>query len=235
MNRILLKDLRDKIFKRSALVQVNKLSELMNLNDSFSGDELLAEIFRLSLSKFEYYHPLILDINIYYMEDSAVRKGYHEMVDNFKLYLENRICEDQIMLVPNSVNGIKVRGGYTTPGSYYRATDYDKPYIQVAWSTGEYVVRGLCNRPMIESYTKDKHFDDNAAIYWMDFNGVLGKVFLDQTLCDVLDYVRNLKGNFILPNYPAEIFGAVDVAYQQLKMELDQYYLQSNWRGELLL
>lgn len=235
MQKILLKDLKDKVFKRSALIPVNHLSRLFKFSTEFSGDEILAEIFRLSLSKFEYYHPLILDISIYYLENSTKRLGYYEMVDNFKLFLENRLDENRISLIPNSVIGIKVQGGYTTPGSYYRATDYDKPYIQVAWSTGEYVVRGLCSRPLIESYNPDLTFDDKAAIYWMDFNGVLGKVFVDQVLCDVLDYVRNLKANLRLPNMPVEIFDAVDTAYQQLKMDLDQYYLQSNWRGELLI
>jgi hypothetical protein len=54
-------------------------------------------------------------------------------------------------------------------------------------------------------------------------------------MVDVLEYIRNLKGNMTLPNLNVDIFGAVDVAYQQLKSELDQYYLQSVWRGDLLV
>ena len=102
-------------------------------------------------------------------------------------------------------------------------------------ASGRYVVRALCSRPLIESYTPDKFFDDTAAIYWMDYDGVIGKIFLDQVLVDLLEYIRNLKGNFNLPNFPVDMFSAVDIAYQQAKQELDQYYLQSNWMGDLIM
>lgn len=235
MEKVLLKDLKTKIFKRSALIPLIGLQEVLSLNDTLSGDEIFTEIVRKSLAQFEYHHPLILEMNIYYTEDNTDRPMYYKMVDNFQCYLNGTLDEDQIILIPNSINGIRVKGAYTTVGSYFRATDYDRPYLQLAWSTGAYTVRGLCNRPVVESYNTDKTFDDKAAIYWMSYDGRKGKAFLDQVLCDVLDYVRNLKSNMQLPNFPAEIFGAADVAYQQLKMELDQYYLQSNWGGELLL
>lgn len=238
MEKILLSDLKTKIFKRSALIPIIGLSEILELNEEFSGDEIFTEIVRKSLANFEYFHPLILEMKIYYTEqdiDSAERPMYYKMVDNFNCYLDGRLSEDQIILVPNSVNGIRVQGSYTTVGSYFRQTDYDRPYLQLAWSTGKYVVRGLCNRPIVEDYNPDKSYSDKSSIYWMSFDGVKGKIFLDQVLCDTLDYVRNLKSNISLPNFPAEIFGAADIAYQQTKMELDQYYLQSNWRGELLL
>ena len=238
MEKILLSNLRDKIFKRSALIQVNGLRDILELNDEFSGDELFTEIVRRSLANFEYYHPLILEMKIYYdeqSENSSERPMYFKMVDNFNCYLDGRLSEDQITLIPNSVNGIRTQGSYTTVGSYFRQTDYDRPYLQIAWGVGRYVVRGICNRPLIESYNPDKTYNDKASIYWMTFDGVRGKVFLDQVLCDTLDYVRSLKSNIVLPNFPAEIFGAADIAYQQIKMELDQYYLQSNWRGDLLV
>ena len=238
MERILLKDLRNKIFKRTALIPILGLEEILNLNPNMTADEIFTEIVRRSLASFEYHHPLILEMKIYYTEedvDSNERPMYYKMVDNFQCYLDGKLSEDQIILIPNSVNGVRVQGSYSTVGSYFRQTDYDRPWLQLAWSTGQYVVRGLCNRPVVESYNPDKSYDDKAAVYWMSFDGVKGKIFLDQVLCDVLDYIRNLKSNMTLPNFPAELFGAVDVAYQQVKMELDQYYLQSNWRGELLL
>lgn len=235
MEKILLKDLKSRVFKRSALIPIMGLDEILNLNPDISGDEIFTEIVRVSLGTFEYHHPLIIDIPIFYQEDCEERQGYHKMVDNFNVYLDGRLDENQISLIPNSVNGVKVVGGYTTPGSYYRVTDYDRPYVQIAWSTGAYMVRSICNRPLIESYTPDKKLDDNAAIYYMSFSGVKGNIFINQVLCDVLDYIRSLKSNFILPNFPVDILSAADGAYQQKKMELDQYYLQSNWRGELIL
>lgn len=235
MEKILFTDLKKKIFKRSALIPIMGLNEILGLNEDLSADEIFAEIVRKALAHFEYYHPLILEMNIYYTEDNTDRPMYYKMIDNFNCYLNGTLDEDQIILIPNSVFGIRCKGAYTTVGSYFRATDYDRPYLQLAWSTGAYVVRGLCNRPVVEKYKADGSFKKDAAIYWMSFDGVKGKIFLDQVLCDTLDYIRNLKSNMMLPNFPAELFGAADVAYQQIKMELDQYYLQSNWRGELIL
>jgi hypothetical protein len=115
--------------------------------------------------------------------------------------------------------------------------DYERPYINLGsvWA-GQLYVRGICSRPIILDYNPDKTFSDTGAIYWMNIEeGVLGQKFVDQCMVDVLEYIRNLKGNMTLPNLNVDIFGAVDVAYQQLKSELDQYYLQSVWRGDLLV
>jgi hypothetical protein len=79
MEKILLKDLKEKVFKRSALIPIMGLREILELNDEYSGDEIFTEIVRNSLSNFEYYHPLILEMKIYYREediDSSDRPGY---------------------------------------------------------------------------------------------------------------------------------------------------------------
>lgn len=248
MEKVLLKDLRDRVYKRAALLPIPFLQEILDLSDNFLGDEILEELFTQSLQKFEYYHPLILEMKIYFgitnplpggccTAGCSERPDYYKITDNFKLYLEGRIDEDQIVLVPNSIIGVRTPNSYVSPGNYFRPNDYDRPYLQMAWATGaQYVVRGICSRPLVADYTPDKKFTDKAAIYWLNIReGVLGAKFLDQVLCDILEYIRNLKANSALPNFPIEIFGAVDVQYQQLKQELDQYYLQSLWRGELII
>lgn len=237
MQKIYLNDLKVKLFKRTALIPILGLTEILDLNDYLSGDEVLAELFRKSLANFELYHPLILEMNVYFDPSlPSGREGYFEMRSNFQAYLDGKLTESQIMLIPNSINGIRVTGAYSSSGNYFRAGDYEKPYIQLPmYAAGTYVVRALCSRPVVESYTPDRKFDDKAAIYWMDYDGVLGKIFLDQVLVDLLEYIRNLKGNFNLPNFPVDMFSAVDIAYQQAKQELDQYYLQSNWRGDLIM
>ena len=65
--------------------------------------------------------------------------------------------------------------------------------------------------------------------------GVLGQKFVDQCLVDVLDYIRGLNSNLSLPSLPVQMFQACDVYYQTLKSEVDNFYLQSSWKGELLV
>lgn len=115
--------------------------------------------------------------------------------------------------------------------------DYQKPYIYLGQYIGTgFYLRGLCSRPLIMEFTPDGKFKEDSALYWMDIEqGVQGEWFVTQCLVNILEYVRNLKGNLTLPNFSVDIFGAVDVAYQQKKQELDQFYLQSSWRGDLLV
>lgn len=97
-------------------------------------------------------------------------------------------------------------------------------------------MRGICSRPIIINFNPDKTFSNDSAIYWMNIEeGVLGQKFIDQCLVDILEYVKNLKGNLMLPNMSVDIFNSCENYWMNLKQELDQYYLQSSWRGDLLI
>ena len=236
MEKVYLHTLRDKIFKRITMIPIDGLHEILALNENFSGDQIVYELFYEALRTFENYHPLFLEMNIYYSNESSKRPGYCELQDNFDLYIRGMISEDQITLIPNSIQGIRLPGSYVSPGNYFRVTDYSRPYLQSAWtSDGWYIVRGICNRPIVEAYTLDYKFQPPAAIYYMSLDGAMGKALIDQCTINILEYIRNLKMNFMLPNFPIDIFSAADIAYNSLKTELDQYYYQSLSRGELLI
>lgn len=245
MEKTLLKDLKRRVFLRSALISLTGLDEVFAIHDSFSGDEILFEIFKRALKTFEQHNPLVIEtrLNSASLAKHKFRDNYFEIKNNFQLYLDCLIDEDQITLIPNSTPYLRVVGSYPTNPTYFQPVDYERPYICLPTldylhnsSCQGYWMRGTYNRPIISSVGKTKEISDQDAIYWMNIEeGLKGEKFVDQCLVDVLEYVRNLKGNFQLPNYPVDIFGAVDIAYQQLKMELDQFYLQSNWAGELLI
>lgn len=61
MDKTKIIDLKRKIFLRSALIPIDGLQEVFELNENFSGDELLGELFKKSLRAWEYHHPLIWD------------------------------------------------------------------------------------------------------------------------------------------------------------------------------
>lgn len=236
MEKVYLHTLRDKIFKRIAMIPIDGLQEILDLNDHFTGDQILYEIFYEALRTYENFHPLFLEMKIYYKNDSGGYPGFYEMKDNFDLYIRGLISEDQVQLIPNSIQGIRMVGSYVSPGNYFRATDYNRPYLQSAWtSDGWYIVRGICNRPIVQAYTLDYKFQPPAAIYYASLDGAMGKALIDQCTVNILEYIRNLKMNFMLPNFPVDIFSAADIAYNSLKTELDQYYYQSTSRGELIL
>ena len=244
MDKTTLKRLKEVIFLRSALIPLDGLEEVFELNDKFSPDQIIGELVRKSLRQWEYHFPLIWESKIGDISqlqcccNNEGLEGYYKICSNFELFLKCIISEDQIILVPNTTPKIRYAGSYPYPGAYTPVMDYQKPYVHLGhtYAGNSFFLRALCSRPIVLKYTQSKELTPDSSLYWIDIeNGVQGEKFVDQCLVNVLEYVRNLKGNLTLPNFSVDVFGAVDVAYQTLKQELDQFYLQSSWRGDLLV
>lgn len=251
MDKTLIVDLKKKLFLRSALIPVDGLNELLDLNDMFSADEILEELIKKSLRAFEYHYPLVTEFRISKDQLCGCRRsdGWCEIKSNFEsLYLKCAISEDQIVLVPNATPKIRLAmtgsggyyGSYPYPGSYSTSAPiaYERPFIFMGdmATFNQFYMHGIYSRPAIFTYNPDKTFSSEGAIYWMNIEeGVLGQKFVDQCMVDLLDYIRGLNSNLQLPSLPVQMFQACDTYYQQLKGELDQFYLQSAWRGDLLV
>ena len=251
MDKTLIVDLKKKLFLRSALIPVDGLNELLDLNDMFSADEILEELIKKSLRSFEYHYPLVTEFRISKDQLCGCKRsdGWCEIKSNFEsLYLKCAISEDQIVLVPNATPKIRLAmtgsggyyGSYPYPGSYSTSAPiaYERPFIFMGdmATFNQFYMHGIYSRPAIFTYNPDKTFSSEGAIYWMNIEeGVLGQKFVDQCMVDLLDYIRGLNSNLQLPSLPVQMFQACDIYYQQLKGELDQFYLQSAWRGDLLV
>ena len=100
-------------------------------------------------------------------------------------------------------------------------------------------IRGICSRPIIPDFLPDKSFNEDsnkAAIYWLDIeNGADGYYFMDLCMVQLLDYIRQLKAALQLPNISIDILNNVDSKYQELMNSVQNYELQSSWKGQLLL
>lgn len=241
MDKTKIKDLKEELFLRSALVAVDCLEDIFSLNERYFGDKILGAIFKRALKKLEFYYPLVTEfrISLDQMKYNSTT-GYYEIISNFHLFHqpEPAIAEDQIILVPNATPKIRLTGSLPLPGAYCLPSDYTRPFINIGSvvSVSQFYLRGIYNRPICLDYRPNGAFKDSSMIYWMNIeDGVVGQAYLDQCLIEIFDYVRSLKANLQLPNFSVDIFGAVDTAYQQLKSEIDNFYLQSSWKGELLV
>lgn len=243
MDKTLLTDLKKKLYIRSALIAIGGLNEILGMDDNLSGDEILLEIIKEALREFEKSNPLILEMkmNKGAMATCYGREGFYEIKSNFTLFLDCMISEDQIVLVPNSIPQWRNINSYPVPGSYTYFSEYQRPYVYLGDmpSNDQFIVRGICSRPIIPDFLPDRTFNKDsqkAAIYWMNVEeGTQGNYFLDLCLCHLLDYIRQLKSSVSLPGMSIDVLGNVDSAYQELRSRCDQYELQSSWRGELLM
>lgn len=262
MDKTLLKDLKKKLFVRSALISLTSLDEILGLNDYLSGDEVLFEIIKRALREFEITLPLILEFPVVREQLGTCygRPGWLEIKSNFTAYLKCLIPEHRIILVPNTTPSWRVGDSYSTnlsagyyggssipqPYSYQPFTAYDRPYLYVGdiglmqgFGTDSIYIRGICNRPIIPDFTPDKKFNEaseTSAIYWMDVeNTAKGNYFIDLCLVHLLDYIRQMKASISLPNLSIDILNNVDSSYQELRSRCDQFALQSSWYGDLLI
>lgn len=244
MDKALLKDIKKKLFIRSALISLNSLDDLLGMNDYLSADEILLEIIKQALRKFELTCPLILEMPIEKNQMCTCygRDGYCEIKSNFLLFLNCALPENRIILVPNSIPMYRIGSlSYPTASNYVYFSDYIKPYVFMGDvpTVDTLYVRGVCSRPIIPDFLPDKSFNedsDKAAIYWLDIeNGAEGYYFMNLCMVYLLDYIRQMKASLQLPNISIDILNNVDAKYQEILQDTENYALQSSWRGQLLI
>ena len=246
MEKTLLVDLKRKIFIRSALINLTSLDEILALNDYLSADEIILEIIKEALREFEHTNPLILEMRVNRNQMCSCENmgltGYCEIKSNFTLFLDCKLAEDQIILVPNSLPQYRIGNlNYPGAGSYTYFTDYKRPYVYMedVPNVSDFYIRGLCSRPIIPDFLPDKSFNPDSsksAIYWMNIEeGSRAVYFVDLCLLHLLDYIRNLKASLLLPGVSIDILGNIDSFYQELRSRCDNFMLQSGWYGELLV
>lgn len=244
MDKALLVDIKRKIFIRSALISLTSLDEILGLNDYLSADEVLLELIKKSLREFELTNPLVLDmkVNRSQMCTCSGLNGYCEIKSNFTLFLDCKIDEGQIILVPNAIPMWRVGTvSYPTAGNYTYFTDYRRPYVfmEDVPKIDQLFIRGICSRPIIPDFLPDKSFNPKskkAAVYWLNIEeGARGTYFLDLCMVNLLDFIRQMKASLMLPNSSIDVLANVDNAYMELKSRCENYVLQSGWYGELLM
>jgi hypothetical protein len=102
----------------------------------------------------------------------------------------------------------------------------------------QFILRGICSRPIIPDFKKDKTFNSRskkAAIYFLNVEeGARGNFFVDLCMCHLLDYIRQQKASVTLPSMSVDVLANVDSAYAEARARADNYILQSGWYGELL-
>lgn len=243
MDKALLTDIKRKLFIRSALISLPDLNELLGMNDYLSADEVFLEIIKKSLREFELTNPLVLDMKIAreQMCTCAGLDGYCEIKSNFTLFLDCKISEGQIILVPNSIPKYRIGTiSYPTAGNFTFFSDYRRPYVFMSDvpSFGTLYVRGICSRPVIPDFMPDRSFNpvsQKAAVYWMNAEeGALGVYFLDLCMVNLLDFIRQMKASLVMPNASVDVLANVDNAYMELRSRCEQFALQSSWYGNLL-
>lgn len=234
MNKVLLSYIEKETFKRTTLIAIPNLSELLSLNDSLSAKEVFFSIVKLALIEFEKYFPLALMQKVYIVPTPS---GEYDFIDNFEGYIQGKIEEDDINLIPNAVLGFTTNY-YTNFSQMIRLFRYPYPphMTDFGYSAGRYYVRTLVNRPVWEEYEPESNntvYTDKCAIYYFIATGPLWKIFFDEVYLQLCRYLINLKKNMDMPNMPIQLFQGLEEDYNDLKSKQETLYQQNlgdgNW------
>lgn len=225
INKVTLMDLYKDTFRRSTLIAIPNLSELLVVNDSeFTKWEIFYSIIRDALKTFEYYYPLCLTQKIWIEIDSNTRKGY--INGNFEAYLKGIVTEEQICIMPAAIIGIST-SFYTASTYPLRNFRYNPPEISDCWySSNTYYINSICKRPFIEEYDKvSGEPTDKCAVYYLNKDGDNQySIFRDEIYLQVCRYLFNLKKNMMLQNMPIELFQGLEEDFNRLEPKQDQIY-----------
>lgn len=225
--------LKQKIIRRSMLLQVPYLFDLMGINKAYTSDQVLSFNLEKAIQEFEYYNPLIRHFNSNLQWDS---EGQYQFCNNFSGFLRGLVPEKYIELIPNSIIGF-TKGPNYIPNTYIREFNYDRPTLKnYGLAAGVYLVKGIYNRPFVINFDSAMNITSDSAIYYMANHDTVDTLrFTDQVMMTILDYLLQMKNNMTLPNMPVDLFQGVEAAYAKLEEVVKDYYLNTLQRGQLLV
>jgi len=231
-----LKDIETEIFTRTALIAIPGLSELFDLSDTYTPQQIMYSLVKRALRKWETYNPLYLSLRVYIQPDSNKK---FKFVDNFTSYITGVITEDQVALVPSSIVGISfARTLIMSPA--VRSFKYVPPYLYgFYYAAGSYWVNGLYKYPMIEEYVvTSKIYTDRCGIYYLSGYNESDSTYvklLDQIYVEVGNYLISLKKNLNLADMPLELFTALEEDVTKTRSDLETYYSNTQTSGHYLM
>jgi len=230
--KVTIYDLYKDVFKRSTLIAIPNMSELLQVPDSeFSKWEIFSQIVKEALKVFEYAYPLGRIQKLYIEVEYNSRKAKY--FDNFTAYLDNLIDEDDIVLPIASCQGLAYNG-YVNSQYPLRNFRFENGEFTDFWyPTQVYYANCLCKRPLIEDYVRKEGTEhqmptDKCAVYFlrMDLDNQY-TIFRDQVFIELCRYITTIKKNFGLANMPIELFQGLEEDYNNTKSKNEQIYQQA--------
>jgi hypothetical protein len=235
MNKVTIKTLLEDTFRRSTLIAIPNLTDLLELNESYTKWQVFYDIVRISVRNYERYYPLNLRQRMYISVDPSTRM--YEFKSNFQGYIDGVVAEDQISLIPSSIAGLATVP-FASSGYVFRRFAYNAPFLMDFWFPPQhYWVQMITNRPMYEEYDKvTEEPTDRCAVYYV--NRDLGSeyaIFADEVYRQVCRYIIDLKKNMTLQNLPIELFSGIEEDYNKISSELESHYSNSLMAGHYII
>lgn len=248
MNKVSLATIRDEIYNDLAIIPVPMLERLFSIGKTRTPEEVILSRVKATLLTFERYYPVKKTLKCPQVKcftagvtkDSWVAQYYNEsggnyikFYDNTEQVFYNLLPESELQMIPLAVKRLQMNFGVSHPTDY-RQFEYQKPYLYGAGLTNYPYFSGLFKYPVIvDKKDTDVLQLDKAWVLFL-FNGDdTYRTFKKALLCDICDYILDLKENFDIPGLPINVFQALnkikDRAERLVQMEYTQAGVSWGW------
>lgn len=200
--------------------------EVLRLTDQGSFTKVFKRIIERSLGEYELKCPLFMwDKTVYSNNDSVV------FTDNYEAFLEGKISEEYIELIPTSV--VHYTDGLL---KQYRDFTYIRPRLKIP-RNGKFKISYFAKYPT--RFNVDKHkdkFTEDAHIYGIDKDSGADFTYLMYFIeYNLLLYLRDQKAQMTYVDLPIEFYNNLETRLGELLNDIQDWYNNPVWYAKLLI
>lgn len=200
--------------------------ELLTLNDTGKFTTVFKSILKRALGDYELKYPLLMwDRNIY------VQNEKYSFIDNYDAFLEGKITEEYLELIPTSV--VHYTNGLLKA---YRDFTYIRPLLKIG-KNGKTKVSYFTKYPL--KLTIDKHedkFTEDSHIYGIDMEAGPPLTYLMyQIEYYLLIYLRDQKAQLAYTDLPIDFMSNLETRLSEVQTDIQDWYQNPIWYAKLFI
>lgn len=220
-------DIIDWLINSSPILNAPDFRQVIKINFKHKFTSPFEGILMKAFNDFQLKYPLLMwDRKIYSDGISKVK-----FIDNYQAYLDGKIDEDHIELIPSSI--LHYTDGLLRA---YRDFTYINPYIRIPRS-GLYKISYFTKYKMIfDIDEKTDTFTDKAHIYGISMESGDDWTYLSYFIEKyTLEYLKIQKGQMTYSEMPLEFFTGLEERLSDLNTDIQDWQQNPIWYGKLYI
>lgn len=229
MKKVSLLKLKDSIDRRSTLLAIPGIMDYLDLSPINRGKTAVwLEIIEQAIQNFQYFRPPITHLKAHVTGGET-----YEFTDNLDNVIAGLVPKEWVQVIPITVIGYIMSKPFRS--TYNKQFEYESPNIEFyGINSGTYRFKCVLTYQLKPNVNSGGELT-GGHIYFLDNQGPVYDMFINEALKCICDYLYDLKENMKLPNLPMELFNRLPDASSKLKERLDMYYKQSLFNGDLII
>ena len=191
MKVMLLNDLVEEITDRE-VTMADSILELLH-PDSIRRRNIFKRQVHIAIKDFCQHYPLVMT--------QMIDHSPYTFYDNFQAYLEGRLNEKDIRLIPQAIACIKA----TYLGRAITRNNFIYDYKSHTLTNAGGMCTYFCYYPLICENAVNADFTEQSGVYFLDRDTSEGEMFIDQLTFQLLSHIMNTRKT-VTPGFGVDFF-----------------------------